>query len=59
MTGIVKRNKLILLKSLAYVYRSYKPIIIVSESQIPILELRFIRKRLKTLILMKCRLLAS
>ena len=53
MTKIVKKNKLILLKSLAHIYRSYKSIIIVSKSQIPILELRSIRKRLKTLILIK------
>ena len=59
MTGIIKGNELTSLKSLAYVYRSYKPIIIVSKSQIFILELKSIRKRLKTLILIKCRLSAG
>jgi len=32
MTVIVKENELILLKSLAYIYRSYNPVIIVSKS---------------------------
>jgi len=44
MTGIVKENKLILSRSLAYVYRFYNPIKIVNKSQIPILEPRSIRK---------------
>jgi len=44
MTGMVKENKLILLRSLAYMYRSHNPMKIASESQIPILEPRSTRK---------------